>query len=182
VLPGPRLHGAALAELIEAEGVTVALGVPTLWVGLIRYLRATSRRPSTLKRVIVGGAACPPAMIEAFQHEFGIEVRHAWGMTETSPLGTIATLKFKHRSLPADERVRLQAKQGRPVFGIEIKIMGEDGRDLPHDGRSIGEIHVRGPWVCDRYYRDAALRDAEGWFATGDVGTIDADGYLRRPR
>jgi 3-(methylthio)propionyl---CoA ligase len=181
VLPGPRLHGAALAELIEGEGVTIALGVPTLWVGLIRYLRASGKRPSTLKRVIVGGAACPRTMIEAFQDEFGIEVRHAWGMTEMSPLGTIGTLKAKHRSLPADAGARLQAKQGRPVFGIEIKIVDEAGRDLPHDGRSIGEIKVRGAWVCRGYYRseDAGSHGVDSWFATGDVGSIDADGYLQ---
>ena len=168
-------------KLIEAEGVTIALGVPTLWVGLIRYLRATGRRLSTLKRVIVGGAACPRTMIEAFQDEFGIEVRHAWGMTEMSPLGTIATLKAKHQTLPPDERARLQAKQGRPVFGVEIKVVDEAGRDLPHDGRSVGEIKVRGPWVCSGYYRseDLASSDPEGWFATGDVGSIDADGYLQ---
>ena len=129
VLPGARLHGAALAEVIEGDGVTIALGVPTLWVGLIRYLRASGRRLSTLKRVIVGGAACPRTMIEAFQDEFGIEVRHAWGMTEMSPLGTIGTLKAKHRTLPPDERARLQAKQGRPVFGVEVKIVDENGQD-----------------------------------------------------
>jgi fatty-acyl-CoA synthase len=120
-------------------------------------------------------------MIEAFQDEFGIEVRHAWGMTEMSPLGTIGTLKGKHQALPADAQARLQAKQGRPVFGVEIKIVDENGRDLPHDGRNIGEIKVRGAWVCRGYYRsdDAGAIDAEGWFATGDVGSIDADGYLQ---
>jgi fatty-acyl-CoA synthase len=181
VLPGLRLHGAALAELIEEEGVTIALGVPTLWVGLIRHLRAVGRRPSTLKRVIVGGAACPRTMIEAFQEEFGVEVRHAWGMTEISPLGTVGTLKAKHQALPAGERARRRAKQGRPVFGVEIKIVDEDGRDLPHDGSSVGEIKVRGPWVCRGYHRseDLASHDAEGWFATGDLGSIDADGYLQ---
>jgi fatty-acyl-CoA synthase len=180
VLPGPRLHGAALAEVIENQAVTIALGVPTLWVGLLRYLRAGGRRLSTLKRVIVGGAACPRTMIEAFQDEFGIEVRHAWGMTEMSPLGTIATLKAKHQTLPPDERAHLQAKQGRPVFGVEIKIVDENGQDLPNDGCSIGEIKVRGPWVCRGYYQseDVGSRDSEGWFATGDVGSIDADGYL----
>ena len=120
-------------------------------------------------------------MIDAFQDEFGIEVRHAWGMIEMSPLGTIATLKPKHQILPPDECAHLQAKQGRPVFAIEIKIVDENGRDLPHDGCSIGEIKVRGPWICRRYYqsKDADSLDSEGWFATGDVGSIDADGYLR---
>ncbi len=180
VLPGPRLHGAALADLIEEEGVTIALGVPTVWVGLINSLRASGRRLSTLKRVIVGGAACPRTMIEAFEDGLGVEVRQAWGMTEMSPLGTIGTLKLKHRALATDERRRLQAKQGRPVFGVEIRIVDEQGQDLPHDGRSIGEILVRGPWICRQYYRsDAAASEAgEGWFATGDVGSIDPDGYL----
>lgn len=181
VLPGARLHGAALADLIEEEGVTIALGVPTLWVGLIRYLRGAGRRLSTLKRVIVGGAACPPAMIEAFQQEFGVECRHAWGMTEMSPLGTIATLAARHQGLPPAARTLVQAKQGRPVFGVEIKIVDDAGEPVPHDGCSIGEIRVRGPWVCRAYYRcdEPASHDADGWLATGDIGSIDADGYLQ---
>lgn len=181
VLPGPRLHGAALADLIETEGVTIALGVPTLWVGLLRSLRGEGRRLSTLKRVIVGGAACPPSVIEAFQQEFGIECRHAWGMTEMSPLGTIATLAAKHEGLPAAAHTRLQVKQGRPVFGVEIKIVDDTGCAVPHDGRSIGEIKVRGPWVCRGYYRcdEADSPEADGWLATGDLGSIDADGFLQ---
>lgn len=181
VLPGPRLHGAALADLIEEEGVTIALGVPTLWVGLLRHLRGEGRRLSTLKRVIVGGAACPPAMIEAFQQEFGVECRHAWGMTEMSPLGTIATLAARHQGLPPAARTLVQAKQGRPVFGVEMQIVDDAGHPLPHDGRSIGEIRVRGPWVCRSYYRcdEADSHDADGWLATGDIGSIDADGFLQ---
>lgn len=180
VLPGPRLQGAALADVIESESVTIAIGVPTLWVGLIRYLHGTGRRLNSLKRVIVGGAACPRSMIDNLQDSFGIEVRHAWGMTEMSPLGTIATLKAKHHALLAEERARLQAKQGRPVFGVEIKIVDEAGRELPHDGNAVGEIKVRGPWVCRNYFRAEAAEalDAEGWFATGDVGSIDGDGFL----
>jgi len=155
--------------------------VPTVWAGLIRYLRASGQRLSGLKRVIIGGAAAAASLIEAFQREFGIEVRHAWGMTETSPLGTIATLKAKHSQAPADERLRLQAKQGRPVYGVEIEVVDDEGRMLPHDGRSMGEIKVRGLWVCSGYYRagPSLADDAEAWFATGDVGTIDADGYLQ---
>lgn len=172
VLPGARLHGAALADLIEEEGVTVALGVPTLWVGLIRYLRGEGRRLSTLKRIIVGGAACPPAMIDAFQREFGVECRHAWGMTEMSPLGTIATLAAKHQGLPAPARSRLQAKQGRPVFGVEIKIVDNHGHPLgarraqhrrDHGPRAVGvpgllplrrDGHPRCRWLAgDRRYR-----------------------------
>ena len=181
VLPGPRLHPAALVELIQGEGVTIALGVPTVWIGLIRYLRASAQRPGRLKRVIIGGAAAPQSLIDTFQQEFGIEVRHAWGMTETSPLGTIATLKAKHDEAPAVERRRLQAKQGWPVYGVEIEVVDDNGRPLPHDGSSIGEIKVRGLWVCSGYYRadPSPATNAEAWFATGDVGTIDADGYLQ---
>ena len=157
VLPGSRLQPAALAELIQGEGVTIALGVPTVWVGLIRYLRASGQRLDSLKRVIIGGAAAPGSLIDAFQREFGIEVRHAWGMTETSPLGTIGTLKAKHSQAPADERLCLQAKQGRPVYGVEIEVVDDEGRPLPHDGRSMGEIKVRGLWVCSGYYRARAV-------------------------
>jgi fatty-acyl-CoA synthase len=185
VLPRPRLQPAALAELIDSERVTIALGVPTVWVGLMRWLRAGNQRPRALKRLIIGGAAAPRALIEAFQQEFGIEVRQAWGMTETSPLGTIGTLKAKHRTRPIDDQLHLQAKQGRPVCGIEIRVVDDEGHPLPQDGRSLGEIQVRGLWVCSGYYRadPSAAHDAEGWtdgwFATGDVGTIDADGYLQ---
>ena len=179
VLPGTLLQGAQLAELINREAVTIALGVPTIWVGLIRYLRSSGQRLAAMKRAIIGGAAAPPSLIEALQREFGIEVRHAWGMTELSPLGTIGTLKAKHRDLPAADRSALQAKQGRPVYGVEIKIVDEDGRALPRDGRSIGEIQVRGLWALSGYYRSEPATNAAGWFATGDVGTIDGDGYLQ---
>ena len=184
VLPGPRLQPAALAEVMDSESVTIALGVPTVWVGLLRWLRASGRRPRTLRRLIIGGAAAAPSLIEAFQQEFGIEVRQAWGMTETSPLGTIATLKAKHRNSSLDDQLRLQSKQGRPVYGIEIRGVDDTGQPLPWDGRSMGEIEVRGLWVCSGYYQSerSAAHDAEGWaegwFATGDVGTIDADGFL----
>lgn len=184
VLPGPRLQPAALAEVIDTESVTIALGVPTVWVGLIRWLRASGRRPRTLRRLIIGGAAAPRALIEAWQQEFGIEVRQAWGMTETSPLGTIATLKAKHHACSLDDQLCLQSKQGRPVYGVEMRVVDDTGKALPWDGRSMGEIEVRGLWVCSRYYqveRSAAHEAegwAEGWFATGDVGTIDADGFL----
>ena len=181
VLPGPRLQPAALVELIDSESVTIAIGVPTVWVAMLRWLRgAVDQRPRALKRLIIGGAATPRALIDAFQQEFGIEVRHAWGMTETSPLGTIGTLKAKHRKRSVDDQLRLQAKQGRPVYGVEIRVVDEAGHPLPHDGRSLGEIEVRGLWVCSGYYRagPSAAHDAEEWFATGDVGTIDTDGYL----
>ena len=179
VLPGTLLQGAQLAEVIAREAVTIALGVPTVWVGLIRYLRSSGQRLATMKRAIIGGAAAPPSLIEALQQEFGIEVRHAWGMTELSPLGTIGTLKAKHRDLPTAERSALQAKQGRPVYGVEVKIVDEDGGALPRDGRSIGEIQVRGLWVSSGYYRSEPATDAAEWYATGDVGTIDGDGYLQ---
>jgi fatty-acyl-CoA synthase len=180
VLPGPRLQPAALADLIDSESVTIALGVPTVWVGLMRWLRASEQRPRALKRLIIGGATAPCALIEAWQQEFGLEVRQAWGMTETSPLGTIGTLKAKHRTCSTEDQLRLQAKQGRPVCGVEIRVVDDTGHPLPQDGRSLGEIEVRGLWVCSSYYRadPSATHNAEGWFATGDVGTIDTDGYL----
>jgi 3-(methylthio)propionyl---CoA ligase len=159
-----------------------------VWVGLVRWLRASGQRPQALKRLIIGGAAAPRALIDSWQQEFGIEVRQAWGMTEMSPLGTIGTLKAKHRAQPLDDQLRLQAKQGRPVYGVEIRAVDDAGRPLPQDGCSLGEIEVRGPWVCSGYYQadPSATHNAkgwaegwaEGWFATGDVGTIDTDGYL----
>jgi fatty-acyl-CoA synthase len=146
----------------------------------MRWLRASGQRPRALKRLIIGGATAPCALIEAWQQEFGLEVRQAWGMTETSPLGTIGTLKAKHRTCSTEDQLRLQAKQGRPVCGVEIRVVDDTGHPLPQDGRSLGEIEVRGLWVCSGYYRADpwATHNAEGWFATGDVGTIDTDGYL----
>jgi acyl-CoA synthetase (AMP-forming)/AMP-acid ligase II len=181
VLPGPRLDGEALAELIEAEAVTLALGVPSVWIGLLDHLRGSGRRLPTLQRVVIGGAAAPRPMIEAFEKDFGVEVRHAWGMTEMSPLGTVGTLKSKHAGMADAERFWLSEKQGRPVFGVQLEIVDDGGRALPHDGRTAGALKVRGPWVCRQYFGHppSEAADADGWFSTGDIATIDGDGYLQ---
>ena len=180
VLPGPRLDGEALAELIEAEAVTLALGVPSVWIGLLDHLRRSGRRLPTLQRMVIGGAPAPRPMIEAFERDLGVEVRHAWGMTEMSPVGTVGTLKARHQGMAEADRFAVQEKQGRPVFGVELRIEDDDGRSLPYDGQSAGALKVRGAWVCRRYYGEASdAVDAAGWFATGDIATLDGDGYLQ---
>ena len=184
VFPGPFLDGRNLHELFETEGVTVSAGVPTVWQGLLAHVEANDLRFSTMRRTIIGGSACPPSMMRAFQERHAVEVLHAWGMTELSPLGTACTLKPRQLALPADERLAIQGKQGRVVFGVDIKIVGNDGRELPHDGQASGELMVRGPWVVSRYFKDEGgdplvYSDGEGWFPTGDVATIDADGFMQ---
>ncbi|HXZ49861.1 MAG TPA: 3-(methylthio)propionyl-CoA ligase [Usitatibacter sp.] len=180
VMPGPNLDGASLFELFEAEGVTLTAGVPTVWLALLQHLEKNGLRPSTLRRVVIGGAAAPPAMIRAFRERYGIEVVHAWGMTELSPLGTLNTFKSKHAAWDAAARDALREKQGRPLFGIDMRIVGGDGKPLAHDGAAFGDLEVRGHWVIERYFNNAGgdvLHD--GWFPTGDVSTIDPDGYMK---
>ncbi|MCC5868977.1 MAG: long-chain fatty acid--CoA ligase [Gammaproteobacteria bacterium] len=182
VLPGPKMgDGETLAGLMDDEGVTLALGVPTVWQGLLEYLRKSSRKLRTLRRTIVGGSACPLSMMQAFEREQNVWVHHAWGMTELSPLGTFNAPPPGYDALPEDEQARLRASQGRPVFGIELKIVDDDNTQLPWDGKAFGALKVRGPWVCSGYYRETdntASHDADGWFDTGDVASIDADGYM----
>jgi acyl-CoA synthetase (AMP-forming)/AMP-acid ligase II len=182
VLPGPRTDAASLFELFEAEGVTYALGVPTIWLGFETYLSTSGARCTSLQRLLSGGAAVPPSMVEAFARH-GIEVRQGWGMTEMSPLGTTAAPKAKHRGLDRQAQLAIQAKQGRPIYGVEMKIVDGNGRILPHDGRSIGELLVRGPWIISGYFADAAATAAavepDGWFHTGDMATIDPEGYMQ---
>jgi len=182
VLPGHQLDGASLHHLFEEEGVTLSLGVPTVWLGFEAHLRETGAKPSTLRRILSGGAAVPPSLIEAFERR-GIEVLQGWGMTEMSPLGSTAALKSKHLGLDPTAQMAIKAKQGRPVFGVEMKIVDEQGRELPHDGFSVGELLVRGPWIVSAYYNDDEASEAalepDGWFHTGDVGAIDPDGYLK---
>jgi fatty-acyl-CoA synthase len=182
VLPGPRLDGESLYQLFEAEQVTLGLGVPTVWLSFEAHLCATGARCSTLRRILSGGSAVPPSMVEAFAGH-GIDVRQGWGMTEMSPLGTTATLKAKHLGLDPDPQLNVKAKQGRPVFGVEMKVVDDAGQPQPHDGKSIGELLVRGPWIVSGYYENAeasvAAMDDEGWFRTGDVATIDPDGYMQ---
>jgi fatty-acyl-CoA synthase len=182
VLPGPRLDGQSLYELFEAEGVTMSLGVPTVWLGFEAHLSATGARCSTLRWLLCGGSAVPQSLIEAFERR-GIQMRQGWGMTEMSPLGTTAALKAKHLGLDAPARMKVMAKQGRPVFGVEMKVVDDAGQSQPHDGKSMGELLVRGPWIVSGYFEDAeataAAVDKDGWFHTGDVVTIDTDGYMQ---
>ena len=182
VFPGPRLDGQSLYELFEAEGVTMSLGVPTVWLGFDAYLSSTGARCSTLRWILSGGSAVPPSLIEAFERR-DIMIRQGWGMTEMSPLGTTAALKAKHLGLDPEAQMTVKAKQGRPVFGVEMKVVGDAGQVQPHDGKSMGELLVRGPWIVSGYFDDdeasAAAVEADGWFHTGDVATIDADGCMQ---
>ena len=184
VFPGPALDGKSVYELIESEGVTFAAGVPTVWQMLLGYMKPGGLRFSKLNRTVIGGSACPPAMITAFQDDYGVEVLHAWGMTEMSPLGTLCTLKNKHLDLPKDEQMKIRQKQGRAIYGVEMKIVNDAGDEQPWDGRSYGDLLVRGPWIIDSYYKGSGnplVRGADGygWFPTGDVATIDPDGYMQ---
>jgi fatty-acyl-CoA synthase len=180
VMPGRHLDGASLASLMNEERVTMSAGVPTVWLGLLAHLRASGERLATLERIVVGGAACPPLLIEAFDREYGIEVKHAWGMTELSPLGSVNTLKPQHSGLTREQRHAFSLKQGRAPFGIDMKITGPDGQDQPWDGVSFGDLKVRGPFVCDAYFGDepGSATDDGGWFATGDVAVIGPDGVM----
>ncbi|HZZ93681.1 MAG TPA: 3-(methylthio)propionyl-CoA ligase [Usitatibacter sp.] len=180
VFPGPGLDGANLYELFEKEKVNRSSGVPTVWLGLIHYMKQNNLRFSTLDTTIIGGAAVPEAMVRTLEDEFGVKVRHGWGMTEMSPVGTVNTQKAKHAGLSKADARALSLKQGRPLYGVQMKIVDGEGRELPRDGAAFGDLLVRGPWIVRRYFRDEGgdpLRD--GWFPTGDVGTIDPDGYLQ---
>ncbi|MBL8519776.1 MAG: long-chain-fatty-acid--CoA ligase [Betaproteobacteria bacterium] len=178
VLPGHALDGASLYRLFEEEGVTLSAGVPTVWMGLLGHMRTHGLKFSSLRETVIGGSACPPAMIDAFEDEHGVTVLHAWGMTELSPLGSMCRLKLKHLALPKPARRAIQAKQGKAIFGMEMKIVDGDGRALPHDDVAFGDLMVRGPWVVEQYFREEHSALVEGWFPTGDVARIDADGYL----
>ena len=180
VFPGAALDGKSVYELLEQEKVTLAAGVPTVWQMLLAHLKAGGLRFNHLKRTVIGGSACPPAMIQAFHDTYGVEVLHAWGMTELSPLGTLCTLKNKHLEWPDDQKMAIRLKQGRAIFGIDFKIVDEQGHEQPNDGKAYGDLLVKGPWVIQEYFKQeggSPLRD--GWFPTGDVATVDADGYLQ---
>jgi acyl-CoA synthetase (AMP-forming)/AMP-acid ligase II len=179
VFPGMALDGASLMELFETEAVTFAAGVPTVWLGLLQHLQQTGRKPTTLKRCVIGGSACPPSLMDAFQQDYGVQIDHAWGMTELSPLGTYGRLKRKHAELHPDQQRTLRLKQGRPVYGIETRIVDGNGVELCHDGAAFGDLHVRGPWVAQGYFRHDESPVVDGWFPTGDVATIDSDGFVQ---
>ena len=185
VFPGSGMDGKSIYELIEGEGVTYAAGVPTVWQMLLTHMKANGLKFSTLNRTVIGGSACPPAMIQTFMDDYGVEVLHAWGMTEMSPLGTLCTLKNKHLKLSEPEQMKIRLKQGRAIFGVDMKIVDDAGKDLPHDGKAYGDLLVKGPWVVAEYFKGEGgsplVKDAHGieWFPTGDVATIDADGYMQ---
>jgi len=184
VLPGPALDGKSVYELMRDEKVTLALGVPTVWLMLLQHVDAAGldpKRDLCLTRVVIGGSAAPRAMSERFETKFGAFVVHAWGMTEMSPLGTVCNLLPKHRDFTLAQRLDLQAKQGRAVYGVEMKIIDGAGKELPRDGKAFGHLLVRGPWITGGYLKGDGgnILDADGFFDTGDVATIDADGYMQ---
>ena len=184
VLPGPGLDGKSVYELMRDEKVTLALGVPTVWLNLFQHVDSARLDPKEdlcLRRVVIGGSAAPRAMSERFGKQFGTFVVHAWGMTEMSPLGTVCNLLPKHQGASPAERLDVQGKQGRPIYGVELRIADDEGNALPHDGKTYGHLLVRGPWVTKGYFRGegGSVLDADGFFDTGDVATIDADGYMQ---
>ena len=180
VFPGPAMDGKSIYELIEGERVSFAAGVPTVWQMLLNHMEAGGLGFSHLERTVIGGSACPPAMIRAFQDRYGVEVLHAWGMTEMSPLGTLCTLKNKHLAQSPGEQLAIRLKQGRAIFGVDMKIVDGEGHELPWDGKAYGDLLVKGPWIVKQYYKAEGRSPLEGgWFPTGDVATIDADGYLQ---
>ena len=180
VFPGPAMDGKSIYELMEAEKVTFAAGVPTVWQMLLGHLGPNKLKFSSLTRTVIGGSAAPPAMIAAFRDQYGVDVLHAWGMTEMSPLGTLCTLKEKHKDLPEEDKMKLRLKQGRAIFGVDMKIVGDNGEELPWDGKTYGDLYVKGPWILDTYFKGEGGNPlVDGWFPTGDVATIDADGFMQ---
>jgi 3-(methylthio)propionyl---CoA ligase len=179
IMPGPKLDGASIYELLDRYRVTCTAAVPTVWLMLLQHLEATGAKLPFLKRVVIGGSACPRAMTKAFQDTYGVEVMHAWGMTEMSPLGSVCSLKPEYAGLSGEARLDVQAKQGHAPFLVEMKITDDDGRKLPWDGQTVGRLKVRGPAVARSYYKDDTnILDDEGFFDTGDVTTIDPHGYM----
>ncbi len=179
VMPGRDMTPAALYEMLEMD-VTLTAAVPTVWLGLLQHMRRNNLKLSTLKRVVIGGSSCPRAVIETFQKDYGVQVIHAWGMTETSPLGTVCSFKPEVAALDDEARLDVQTSVGHPPFTVDIKIADDDGVELPWDGVSQGKLFVRGPGVVKRYHKAEELAvDEEGWFDTGDMATIDRNGYVR---
>ena len=180
VLPGPRMDGASVHELMEAENVTISAGVPTVWLGLMQYLSETGKSLSAVKRLIIGGSAAPRAMTEYYLEHHDVEVCHAWGMTEMSPLGTLNAPKHGMAGETRAQFCDRQVGQGRAVFGVQMKIVDDADNALPEDGVAFGTLKVRGPWVCEAYFGEPAseVHDDKGWFSTGDVATIDAERFM----
>jgi fatty-acyl-CoA synthase len=182
VMPGARMDGQSLYELMESEQVTLSAGVPTIWMMLLGYMKENGKKFTSMKRTVIGGAAAPRAMIETFEKDYNVNVLHAWGMTEMSPLGTACNLKKKHRDFSIDQKIDLSLKQGRAIYGVDMKIVDFAGNDLPWDGVAFGNLLVRGPWITSGYFKGEggdAVVDEDNWFDTGDVATIDPDGYMQ---
>jgi fatty-acyl-CoA synthase len=181
VLPGPGMDGKSIYEMLTTEKVTVTAAVPTIWLMLLQYLEKESGSLPDLDRVFIGGSACPRSVISAFQNKYGVRVRHGWGMTEMSPIGSVCVLNPDHDEMTDNQRLDIQAKQGQPFFMVEMKITDDDNGEMPHDGKTFGRLKVRGPAVASAYYRsdDTTQFDGDGWFDTGDVAHIDPQGYMQ---
>jgi len=179
VMPGQKVDGESLHRLFEQEQVTFANGVPTVWLGYVQYLQAAGVKPTTLKRVLMGGTAVPRSLMAALEDDYGVEILHVWGMTETSPVATISKLQTRHRALPKESQRDRKVKQGRAVFGVEIGIRDGDDKELPRDGQAFGDLLIRGPWIARCYYKMEDGERPDGWFFTGDVATIDAEGFMQ---
>ncbi|HQR87819.1 MAG TPA: long-chain-fatty-acid--CoA ligase [Caulobacter sp.] len=181
VMPGAKMDGASIYELLETEGVTFSAAVPTVWQMLLQHLRENDLKLPVLKKVVIGGAACPEHIIRAFQEDYDVEVVHAWGMTETSPVGTLSVMTEELLKLPYDQQMPYRLKQGRPPLGVELKLTDDAGQRLPHDGRSFGNLKIKGPIIAGEYFRGAGgkILDDEGFFDTGDVATIDEHGFMQ---
>jgi fatty-acyl-CoA synthase len=181
VMPGQKLDGASVHELLETEGVTFSAAVPTVWQMLLAHLKATGERPTTLKKVVIGGAAVPEAIVRAFHDDYGVDVIHAWGMTETSPLGTLSTPTPEVAALCFDDQMPYKLKQGRPPLGVDLALAGDDGAPVAHNGAQFGRLKIRGPFIVREYFRaeGGTILDEDGYFDTGDVATIDAEGYMQ---
>ena len=181
VMPGQKLDGESVYNLLEGEQITMSAAVPTVWLMLLQHMEANNLKLSTLKRVAIGGSACPPMMIQKFEQVYGVEVMHAWGMTELSPIGTIGSLLARDRKKPFDEQLKIKSKQGRPLFTVEMKILDDDGKELPRDGKTFGHLVVRGPAIAKGYFKGEGgqILDEDGFFDTGDVATLDPDGYMQ---
>ena len=181
VLPGRHLDGKSIYNLLEKEKVTFTAAVPTIWLTLFQYLEKEKKKLNYLKSCAIGGSACPKIMIENFSEKHNVNVIHAWGMTETSPLGTVNRPLNKHKSFTKNQKYDLATKQGRPVYGVDIKIEDDEGNELPKDGNTTGNLWVKGPWICKGYMNiiDSEVHKEDGWFLTGDVANIDQDGYMQ---